>query len=174
MVVTIGQIRGAETMNIIPERVDLAGTLRTLDTRVRERTMEHIREMAEGIGKISGTEVEVHLELGAGAVCNDRNLIDIIQTAASQLIGVDSIDQIDRPSMGSEDFAFYLDHVPGAMFRLGSSLANIGWAPLHSPAFDVDHEALRTGARILVHSAVLWSNPYSHQSSKSATCTGKS
>ena len=174
MVVTIGQIRGAETMNVIPERVDLAGTLRTLDTGVRERTMEHVREMAEGIGKISGTEVEVHLELGAGAVCNDRNLIEVIQTAASQLIGVDSIEQIDRPSMGSEDFAFYLDHVPGAMFRLGSSSANIGRAPLHSPAFNVDHEALRIGARILIHSAVLWSNPCSHQSSKSATCTGKS
>jgi metal-dependent amidase/aminoacylase/carboxypeptidase family protein len=56
--------------------------------------------------------------------------------------------------MGSEDFAFYLEHVPGAMFRLGCASERVGSSALHTPTFDVDDEALRVGAKILAHAAL--------------------
>ena len=61
--------------------------------------------------------------------------------------------------MGSEDFAFYLDHVPGAMLRLGCASQRAGHSALHTPMFDVDEQALMHGARILARVAVWWSDP---------------
>ena len=61
--------------------------------------------------------------------------------------------------MGAEDFASYLDHVPGAMVRVGCTSDHIGGAPLHSPSFDIDEESLRIGARVMARTAILWSHP---------------
>jgi len=158
VVLTIGQIRGANALNVIPEWIELGGTLRTLDRKVRERTLEHIQQLADGIGKMSGTQIEVSLELGSGSVHNDERLIEILRTAGGYVLCSDGIDNIERPSMGSEDFAFYLDHVPGAMFRIGCASVYVGDSALHSPTFDVDNEALRIGARMLAHSVILWSD----------------
>ena len=67
--------------------------------------------------------------------------------------------QIDRPSMGGEDFANYLEKTPGAMFRLGCAREPTEAPPLHSPRFDIDEAALPIGAKILARTAVLWSDP---------------
>ena len=158
VVLTIGKIRGANALNVIPEWIELGGTLRTLDRKVRERTLEHIQQLADGIGKMSDTQIEVSLELGSGSVHNDERLIEILRTVGGYILCNDGIENIERPSMGSEDFAFYLDHVPGAMFRIGCASVYVGDSPLHSPTFDVDNEALRIGARMLAHSVILWSD----------------
>ena len=165
VVITIGQISGAETQNIIPEWIELGGTLRTLDHQVRRRTIDHIRQLADGIGKMSSTDINVVFGVASGSVENDHHLVSIICQAANWMVGKNHIDEILRPSMGSEDFAFYLDHVPGAMFRLGCASDKVGQSPLHSPSFDVDEEALRIGARILCTSAILWSKPSAAQTS---------
>ena len=165
VVITIGQIAGAETQNIIPEWIELGGTLRTLDHKVRRRTIEHIRQLAEGIGQMSSTEIEVVFGVASGSVDNDPHLASIVRQAANWVVGKNQTDEILRPSMGSEDFAFYLDHVPGVMFRLGCASDRVGHSPLHSPSFDVDEEALRVGARILCISAILWAEPAAAQTS---------
>jgi amidohydrolase len=75
------------------------------------------------------------------------------------MLGEHAIEDIDRPSMGSEDFAFYLDLAPGAMFRLGCTSPRCGGHALHSPWFDVDEDALRCGAKVLAHAACSWFDP---------------
>jgi len=155
VVVTIGHIAGGEHANVIPEAVHLAGTIRTLDRVVRRRTMEHVCRLAHGVGETTQTKITVHFGLGSHSVCNDDELVRLLRLASHDVIGSGGVDQIPRASMGSEDFAFYLDQVPGAMARLGCASETLGGAPLHTSNFDVDEESLKIGARILARALVL-------------------
>ncbi|MEM7311959.1 MAG: amidohydrolase [Planctomycetota bacterium] len=165
VVCTIGQIEGGHTANVIPETVHLQGTLRTLDHSVRERTMKHIERLANSVAEGTGTKISVEYGVGANAVENDPQLVDLITSAADRVLGDDSVEEIERPSMGSEDFAFYCKHVPAAMFRLGCTSDKIGGSPLHTPTFDIDEESLKIGAKIIAHSALTWME----KSAKTAT-----
>ena len=86
-------------------------------------------------------------------------MADLIREAASDMLGNEQVDEIHRPSMGSEDFAVYLKHVPGAMFRVGSAGGESSGFDLHTPTFDVDESALKIGAKILARTAMMWSEP---------------
>jgi amidohydrolase len=158
-VVTIGQLSGGDTANVIPEEVTLRGTIRTLDRVVRRQTMEHIYRIASGIGNTTDTKIDVHFGLGCNSVVNDSGVVDVLRQAGREVVGAEGLEDIERPSMGSEDFAFYGAKVPTAMFRLGCSSNRCGGAGLHTPTFDVDEEALRTGAKILARAAVYLADP---------------
>lgn len=159
VVVSIGQIIGGENANVIPEMIELRGTLRTLTNRVRERTQSHIRQLARGLAESSGTNIRVEFLEGTGSVDNDRELTALIRAAAGNLLGPENVEDIQRPSMGAEDFANYLSHVPGTMFRLGVTSPKVGGAPLHSPLFDIDERAMAMGAKLLARAAVMWFDP---------------
>ncbi|QDU98640.1 putative hydrolase YxeP [Lignipirellula cremea] len=156
VVVTIGEIRGGDNANVIPEEVTLRGTIRTLDRTVRAQTREHICRLGAGIGQTCDVKVSVDFGLGSGSVNNDPQLIHLFRRASEDRLGAEAIDNIPRASMGSEDFAFYLDHVPGAMLRLGCASETVGRSALHTPTFDIDEEALRIGAGVLARSAIYW------------------
>ena len=159
VVVSFGQIHGGQNANVIPEQVVLEGTVRTLDARVREKTISHIRTLADGIERVTGTKLDVSFETGIPSVYNDKGLTEIVIAVARGLLGADKVVSMPRPSMGSEDFAAYLEHVPGTMFRLGAAGEN-GPAPgLHTPTFDVDERCLAVGAKILARTVVEWSKP---------------
>ncbi len=113
VVVTIGQVVGGHTANVIPEEVILRGTIRTLDRAVRATTLGHIERLAEGIGRTSDTRIHVEAGLSTHSVVNDPELTDLMRMATLEVAGPDSVQPIQRPSMGSEDFAFYLDCARG-------------------------------------------------------------
>jgi amidohydrolase len=159
VVITIGQILGGDNPNVIPEKVQLKGTLRTLSRLVRERTLDYIRQLARGVGESTGTKIDVEFSVGVHSVQNDLQLTDLFRTSAAEVLGVDGVEEIPRPSMGGEDFSAYLDHVPGAMFRLGCASPGVESTPLHTPRFDIDEKALAIGAKVLARTAVLWSRP---------------
>jgi amidohydrolase len=159
VVVTVGQIRGGDNANVIPEEVTLRGTVRTLDAGVRQKTCDHIRQLAHGVGETTDTRIEVHFGLGSASVNNDASLIDLLRQAGREVVRLEGIDEIPRASMGSEDFSFYLEKVPGAMIRLGVRSSSASGSALHTPNFDIDEEALRIGAKVLARAAILWHNP---------------
>lgn len=159
VVVTMGQLIGGDNANVIPEEVTLRGTIRTLEPDVRDETFDHIRRLASGIGQTTDTNIQVHFGHSSNSIKNDIQLVDLLTRSATEILGSEGIEHIPRPSMGSEDFAFYVEKTPGAMFRLGCTSDRAGGYPLHSPTFDIDEEALRIGARILARTAVYWSNP---------------
>jgi amidohydrolase len=159
VVVSFGQIHGGQNANVIPEQVVLAGTVRTLDRSVREKTIAHIRTLAAGIEQVTGTELDVSFERGTPSVYNDGGLTELVSKSARDLLGSDHVATLRRPSMGSEDFAVYLEHVPGTMFRLGAAGGDGTWSGLHTPTFDVDERCLTIGAKILARSVVQWSAP---------------
>jgi amidohydrolase len=159
VVVSFGQIHGGQNSNVIPEQVVLEGTVRTLDRKVREKTIAHIQTLADGIEQVTGTKLDVSFEAGIGSVYNDEGLTQLVRDVATNLLGPEKVVAMRRPSMGSEDFAAYLEHVPGTMFRLGAAGDGEPWPGLHTPTFDVDERCLGVGAKILARAVVQWSKP---------------
>lgn len=172
VVVTFGKVAGGDNPNVIPEKVTLEGTVRTLDQDVRQATFEHLRRIATEIGRVSGTQVTVEFGLGCHSVTNDPATVELFEQAASFALGAASVQKIARPSMGSEDFAYYLEARPGAMLRLGCRGPEKGSAALHTPVFDIDEDCLMVGARIMTRTAVLWASPYSDRSQRAGLPVG--
>lgn len=159
VVVTIGQIAGGETFNVIPEHVHMQGTMRSFDEAVHSAAKDQIRQLARGIAEASGTRIEIQFRDGPPSVHNDPDLTKRIQLQASELLGTDHVQLLRHPSMGGEDFAYYLKTAPGSMFRLGCAASPSGGPALHSDHFDIDEQALSIGAKLLARSLVDLSNP---------------
>jgi amidohydrolase len=157
IVLSFGRVAGGQNPNVIPEEVEIGGTLRTLDSLVRTQTIDQIRQVTRGVEEITGTQIEVELQASIPSVRNDAGATRLVAEAAKTVPGV-TVREIPRPSMGSEDFAVYLEHVPGAMFRLGVARDLSAITPLHTPSFDVDEGALPLGVKILARTVVLACN----------------
>jgi amidohydrolase len=156
VVVTIGQIHGGDIPNAIPEEVTMRGTLRTFNEFSRRKTLDHLRKLCRGLAETSDTRVKIDFIEGPPAVINDESLTNLLRSEAVHLLGADNVAELSRPSMGGEDFANYLPHVPGAMFRLGCAAPGAAAPALHSAYFDLEPEALGVGAKILARAAVTW------------------
>ncbi len=154
VVVSFGQIIAGDSPNVIPDRVLVRGTLRTLRSEVSRSTIMHLERLARGVAEASGTTIRVRHKSGPPAVHNNVALTNIITAAAMDVLGLDDVQTIPRPSMGGEDFANYLQKVDGAMFRLGCVKDEATAAPLHSPLFDIEEESLSIGAKILARCVV--------------------
>jgi amidohydrolase len=159
VVVTIGRIEGGYSANVIPEQVEMEGTLRTLDPKVREAAKEKLRRLTRGMAEASDVALEISFDRGMGAVINDPGANAILREAARRTLGPGNVEEIPRPSMGGEDFAAYLEKVPGAMFRLGVAAGDAPAPPLHSPQFDIDERALGIGVRIIARAVILAAQP---------------
>ncbi len=154
-VFSIGSIHGGTASNVIPDHVDISGTLRSTDRSIRQAILESIRRTCEGVASATGNSIDVIFRSPLGSVVNDVMVTSAFEASAIQVLGGSNIVLIDKPSMGGEDFAVYLDHVRGAQFRLGCAGPDGDWPLLHSPVFDVDERAIPIGARIIARSALL-------------------
>ena len=154
-VVTFGSIQGGESANIVPERVVLRGTIRTLSRASSQRVAERIQQIAKGIATATGTTFDVNLGFSTDGVFNDPGVTATCIRAAGEVFGPQSLDLIPLPSMGGEDFSGYLTKAPGCLLRLGVVQEGASGHHLHSPHFDIDERALPLGAKLLAHSAIL-------------------
>ncbi len=159
VVISIGHISAGENPNVIPGKALLRGTLRTLSGSSQSHAMDHILKIANGIANLTDTQIDVRFITGPSSVNNDPVLTDLIRQNAIDLLGQTHVQTIAKPSMGGEDFANYLDHVPGSLFRLGCMPAGESAPPLHAPDFDIDERALVIGAKILARSVVNYFDP---------------
>ena len=145
-VVTIGQVQAGSAPNVIAEHAVLDGTIRTTERAVRKHIIEGLNRMAKATGVLHNAVVDVEIAEGYPPVVNTEREADIAMQAALKVVGPQGLVPIDHPSMGAEDFAYYLERIPGCYVRFGARRE--GWEniPLHSPAFDFDEEALKVGA----------------------------
>jgi len=142
-VVTFGTVNGGTTNNIIPAEVVLTGTVRTFDPAIQSLAERRLREIAEETAKAFGASCQVDYMLGYPAVVNDAAMVDFATGVARRVLGEGCLYPFD-PVMGGEDFAFYLQKVPGAFLFLGAGDGHE--FPHHHPAFDIDERALPMGA----------------------------
>lgn len=139
-------VQAGEKANVIAETGILSGTVRALTAEARDRTLAELHESVERICTDLGMKGDVRLEVGCPRVENDPRLYDLFREVGCALLGPDRTQLLDGPSMGSEDFGYYLQHIPGMMFRLG---AGIHAPQLHHPTFNFNDDSLETGMTML-------------------------
>lgn len=150
-VVSIGSINGGHTENVIPEYVDLTGTLRYTESAIQKELHEEIRR-AFALSKTLGGGYKLRLEIGDPPMVNDPQAVQLIESAAAALIGEENIKPMEK-GLGAEDFGRFSQLAPGAMFSLGAQIAGDERTG-HNPYFDIDENALPLGTAILIESAI--------------------
>ena len=155
VVVTVGEFSAGSAPNIIPESARLAGTIRTHSHHVRAALPERLRRIADGLCAAARATCDVRFHEGTPPVVNDPAIAQLIADSAGEALGAENVFPLPTASMGAEDFAFYLEHAPGALFRLG--LGNP--TPLHAPTFDFSDAAVPVGVRVLSETALRFLAP---------------
>ena len=153
-VITTGTVNAGYRYNIIAAHSELAGTVRTFSAEVQEKIIKRIRDILEGLKSIYGIEYEYEYIKGYPVLINNENIARDIEEAAEKLVGKEHIVH-PKPNMGGEDFAYFLQKVPGAYYILGGGNIQKGInSANHSPTFDVDESVLYTGAKVLKEAAM--------------------
>ncbi len=145
-VLTIGEIGAGTAFNIIPEKARIGGTVRTLNADLRERMPERIEEVARGVAQGMRGDVRLDYNFSYPVTLNDAGAAERALGVAGDLFGEGSVLELRNPSMGGEDFAFFLEKVPGAFVWLGVGEEVSG---LHTPRFAFDEEILPRGSALL-------------------------
>ncbi|WP_053942868.1 M20 metallopeptidase family protein [Kallipyga gabonensis] len=153
-VVTIGTMNGGSSSNIIADEVEMTGTVRCFNLDVQNQIEEKIREISNKVASAYGAKCEVQYIRCTPAVINQPFETAMLKNAITKVFGNDSIYSLEK-TMGGEDFAWFLQKIPGSYVRVGARNENTGkcW-PHHSNRFDIDEEALINGATILCELAL--------------------
>ncbi|MDD5491500.1 MAG: M20 family metallopeptidase [bacterium] len=153
VVLTIGTVNGGTQYNILADKVVMNGTVRTLNDKTHQEMPKKIEKVVRGITAAFGARYLLEYKVLGIALVNSDQAVDSIKKAAAKLLGDKNIITINRASMGGEDFASYLQHVPGAFVYLGVGNKTKGITyPWHHACFDLDEEALPIGAAVLAQS----------------------
>jgi amidohydrolase len=153
VVLTIGKITGGRAPNVIADQVKLLGTVRSLHPETSAELPNWIEQIVASICQPYGARYEVNYRRGVPSVVNDLALTQLLELAAKEAWGHNSIEIIPEPSLGAEDFSLYLEHAPGSMFRLGVGFKDKHNYPLHHPQFAVDESAILTGVVTFAYAA---------------------
>lgn len=157
-VVTVGMIKGGVRENIIPESVEMRGTIRTFDEGMRDDVHERVTTLAESVAKGSRAGCTVCIEKNYPVTVNDPALTEAMLPTLQRVAGADKVQFVPKVT-GSEDFSYFQKLVPGLFFFVGVTPPGVDpakAAPNHSPRFAVDESALLLGVRSLAHVACDW------------------
>jgi amidohydrolase len=149
-VVSVCTIDGGETFNVIPSAVEMSGTIRTFDPDVRSLVLERFQQIVHSVAEGMDCHAEINLQMLTPATTNQRTIALRIQSIAQLMFPAEDVDTTNKITMGSEDFAFVLNKVPGCFFFIGSSNPAKGLiAGHHHPMFDIDEMALPKGVALM-------------------------
>ncbi len=148
-VVTVGSLHAGHAANVIPDTAQILGTVRTLNPDVQALIVKRIEEIATGVCEAMGATATFDYTFGVPATINDPGAVALVRVAATEVVGEDKL-ITPNPSMGGEDFSFFLIERPGAMFMVGSNNPERGltWGH-HHPRFDIDEESLAIGLKTM-------------------------
>ncbi|MFW6068790.1 MAG: M20 metallopeptidase family protein [Chloroflexota bacterium] len=152
VVVTVGQFSAGSSFNVIPERAELKGTVRSYDADTHRLIYRRILEMARNMATAFGCEAGMETVAIVPAVVNDPQVVDVVRAASAGVVGVENV--VGGRDMASEDMGQILEEIPGCYFFIGSRNEEAGYHhPHHHPRFDFDERALVTGVATMAAAA---------------------
>lgn len=152
-VVSVTSLHGGEAFNVIPETVELRGTIRSFDPQVQALVLTRVEQVVKGVAAALGCEAQVEMWRVTPAVVNDPDLTARVRSVVEKVLPQAEIDSQER-TMGSEDMAYMMEDIPGCYFFVGSANPDQGLnAPHHHPKFDFDEQALPRGAALMAAAA---------------------
>ena len=149
LVISIGTITGGDRENIIAEKVELGGTVRTYDAAFRDGIIEQMERILQGITSAHGATYAMEYRKTYPSIRNDRQLIDATLPAFRRIVGDENVIEL-IPGMGGEDFSYFAQVVPGFYFRLGVANEEKGMTyGGHTPMYDCDEASIKTGVAVM-------------------------
>lgn len=144
-VLTFGKIAGGFATNVVPDKVEILGTFRTMDEKWRYEAHKWVKDITEQICNSYGAKATVEIPKGYPSLYNDPHTTLQAETWARAYMGAQNVHTLDM-RMAAEDFSFYVQEIPGCFFRIGTSRSNEEFtAPVHNAHFDIDEGALKNG-----------------------------
>lgn len=151
VVISLGKISGGVKNNVIADEVKISGTLRTLDEETRQYSKDRISNLVNNVAAALGGQGLTSFNEGYQALINDDEVVDIIKENSEKLLGKENVEFKEFPSMGAEDFSYFLDEAKVAFFHLGCGNKAKGIrASIHTENFNIDEECLKVGVRLQV------------------------
>lgn len=153
-VLTFGKIAGGFATNVIPDKVEILGTFRTMDEKWRYEAHKWIKDIIEETCHAYGAKATVEIPAGYPSLYNDPTLTGQTEDWAREYVGSENVHTLDL-RMAAEDFSFYTLHMPGCFFRIGTNKNNEQFTkPVHNAGFDIDEEAMKTGVGLFTWVAI--------------------
>ncbi len=149
-VVSIGRFIADGSHNVLPEQVDLHGTVRSFDPEVSKAVLAGIRRVVQGTAEAHGVKADLQIEVGYPVLVNDAACAGHVARIATELVGAQRVSTADLPIAGGEDFAYMSNEVPGAYFFLGAKKPGENTPECHHPDFDFDDSLIPLGMRMFL------------------------
>lgn len=153
-VLSVTRIQGGCNQNIMPDSVEMEGSVRTTDERIRSYIEKRIKEISEGIAKCYNARAEVEYERKYPVLSNETKFTEFFEDIAKKVVGEDNVEILNRPIMGSEDMAFFLREVPGVFFFLSNPKDEKNPKSHHSSTFDINEDYLYMGTTLFINTAL--------------------
>ncbi len=155
-VVTVGKLIGGTASNVIADHVTLEGTIRTTLPEAREKIFAGVKRMVKAVQELYGVKTDIEVTTGYPPVVNDPGSVEVARKAAVQTVGEMGIRTQPYPSLGGEDFSFFLQKIPGCFARFGARRNDLVNGNPHSSTFDFDEGVLPVAAEYLARCAFLF------------------
>jgi hippurate hydrolase len=143
----VGRFDAGTAPNVLAGRAALEGTIRAQEKPVRDRIVSSLSRICDSVGALHSARVTMTIEEGTPPVVNPKDMAEIARKAAVAVVGEANAVPLHTPNMGGEDFACYMEKIPGCYVRLGARAEGREGFPAHSNKFEFDEEVLPIGAR---------------------------
>ncbi|WP_027339456.1 M20 metallopeptidase family protein [Halonatronum saccharophilum] len=150
VVISLGKIKGGYKRNVIADKVEISGTVRTTNPEVRRTLPKRIEELVRGVTLSQRADYSLDYNFGYPVLLNSTTLLKEVEDDIVSNPLINRLKYLSLPSMGAEDFAYYLKKVPGVFFRLGAGESSRDYYPGHHPKFTFDERALKIGVGLFV------------------------
>jgi amidohydrolase len=150
VVVTVGSMHAGTTFNVIPDDVEMMGTVRAFSDEVRRSIPERMERMIDGLCDAMRLDYEFEYLWGYPPTVNDRTMNDVVRSVAAKTIGAQNVVDPHDVVMWAEDMSYMMEQRPGSYFVVGVRGKERGVEPQHSARYDIDEHALEVGYRMMV------------------------
>ena len=146
VVLAFGRVRGGHAFNVLPDEGILKGTLRYLHSELREKLHQIIDDTIQSVEQLTDARIKWAVTHTSPGLTNDSECTDLIIAAGKAVLGDENVYMMEEASMGGEDFAYYLEKIPGAYFRIGCFDGKT--RDIHTQDFNIDEQCLATGIKV--------------------------